>query len=73
MILHPTTFDYLVPTKDQQATMRKMREAARDYAAEINLLIPDGPDKTYCIRKLRELTMWVNVAITRDADGTPRS
>jgi len=35
--------------------------------------VPDGPDRTYVIRKLRECGMWANVAITRNPDGTPRT
>jgi hypothetical protein len=34
--------------------------------------MPAGPDRTYAIRKVREVGMWANVAVTRDADGTPR-
>ena len=43
-----------------------------DYACELQALLPDGADKTYVLRKLRELAMWNNVAITREPDGTPR-
>jgi NADPH-dependent ferric siderophore reductase len=39
----------------------------------IEALVPDGPDKTYTIRHFREVTMWVNVAITRHHDGSPRA
>jgi hypothetical protein len=35
--------------------------------------VPDGPDKTYILRKLREVSMWVNVAITRFSDGAART
>jgi hypothetical protein len=68
-----TTFEYLKPTDAQTTTMAQVREAAADYARVINGLLPDGPDKTYCIRKLREVAMWANVAITRQPDGTPRN
>lgn len=70
--LHPSTFEYLKPTDDQLATMQKARFATANYAAELDALLPIGPDRTYILRKLREIGMWVNVAITREADGTPR-
>jgi hypothetical protein len=73
MSLHPSTFEYLKPTDNQMATMEKARQASKSYAETLQLLLPDGPDKTYVLRKLRGLAMWINVAITRNADGTPRT
>jgi len=35
--------------------------------------LPDGPDKTFIIRAHRANAMWSNVAITRQADGSPRT
>ena len=46
---------------------------ANELAAKLDAVIPEGADKTYLLRKLREVAMWANVAITREADGTPRS
>jgi hypothetical protein len=73
MPLHPETFEYLKPTENQMHDMLHAREAASAYAAVLHQLMPEGPDKTYVMRKLREIGMWVNVAITRDADGSPRA
>lgn len=73
MSLHPSTFEYLKPTDEQLKTMALVRNASRLYAEGLDMLLPDGPDKTYVLRKLREIAMWANVAITRNADGTPRS
>ena len=70
--MHPTTFEYLKPTDEQIETMRVMREAAAAFGAALSTL-PDGPDKTYAIRKHREVSMWANIAITRNPDGSPRS
>lgn len=67
-----TTFEYLRPTEAQLADMAVVREAAREYFTVIDNVIPDGPDKTYLVRKLREVSMWANIAITRHADGAPR-
>lgn len=70
--LHLTTFEYLQPSKDQMLNMEMNRRGAADYAHKLELIVPDGADKTYILRKLREIAMWANVAITRDTDGTPR-
>lgn len=72
MALHPTTFEYLKPTEEQLETMALCREAARVYAETIDKLLPDGADKTFILRAHRANAMWVNVAVTREADGTPR-
>lgn len=71
-MLHPSTFEYLKPTDGQMEAMGDARLAASIYARCLNELVPDGPDKTYLLRKLREVAMWVNVAITRHPDGSPR-
>jgi hypothetical protein len=71
--MHISTYEYLKPTEEQLATMSKHREAAKVYGDTLDELLPDGPDKTYVIRKHRENAMWANVAITRLPDGTPRT
>jgi hypothetical protein len=70
--LHGSTLDYLQPTGAQIAVMSQARGAARAYMDALEALLPSGPDKTYTLRKLREVAMWANVAITRQADGAPR-
>jgi hypothetical protein len=72
MPLHPETFEYLQPTADQVDAMHQMRAASKVYADHIEALVPEGPDKTYILRKLREVAMWVNIAITRHPNGAPR-
>jgi hypothetical protein len=69
--MHPLTFEYLKPTDKQMFLMTELRQAAATYADALDKL-PDGPDKTYLLRKFREVAMWVNVAITRQPDGSPR-
>jgi len=73
MSLHPSTFEYLKPTDEQIATMQIVRDAGLEYARLIDAHVPDGPDKTYALRKHREVAMWANIAITRQADGSPRT
>lgn len=70
--MHPSTYEYLKPTEEQLATMAKLREAAAVYGQALAELVPDGPDKTFIIRAHRSNAMWVNVAVTRLPDGTPR-
>lgn len=72
MSLHPTTFEYHKPTETQLIQMDQARAAAKRYYQDLEALLPDGPDKTYIFRELRGLAMWVNVALTRYADGVPR-
>jgi hypothetical protein len=70
--MHKTTFEYLQPTDAQMREMARCREAVTQYATILETWLPDGPDKTYLLRKLREVAMWVNVALTRNPDGSPR-
>jgi hypothetical protein len=70
--MHTSTFDYLKPTDDQVNQMTIVRGATATYAEILQTILHDGPDKTYVLRKLREVAMWANVAITRHADGSPR-
>ena len=72
MALHPSTFEYLKPTDAQVETMAKMRGEARNFAKAVEELVPEGPDKTYLLRKFREIAMWANIAITRQPDGSAR-
>lgn len=73
MSLHDTTFEYLKPTDEQLAQMATVRKAAADYATILDASLPDGPDKTFVLRAHRSNAMWANVAITRHADGAPRT
>jgi hypothetical protein len=70
--MHPSTFDYLKPTDEQLRRMEIVRAAAKDYYGTLDRELPVGPDRTYIMRELRSLAMWVNVAITRWPDGSPR-
>lgn len=72
MALNPSAFEYLKPTDQQVQMMSIIRGATLNYALCLENVLPDGPDKTYALRKVREIGMWANVATTREADGTPR-
>lgn len=70
--MHNSTFEYLKPTDEQLEDMQALRNATLEYSKALEDNLPEGADKTYILRSLRSLAMWNNVAITRDADGTPR-
>jgi hypothetical protein len=72
MTLHKDTFGYRTPTDDQLASMQVCREATEHYAMTLMEVVPEGADRTFILRKLRTLAMWVNVAITRHQDGSLR-
>lgn len=68
-----STFQYLRPTDEQMATTHDLRQRADVYAQAVDAAVPNGPDKTYLLRKFREVAMWVNIAVTRHEDGSPRT
>ena len=70
--MHPSTFDHLKPSDAQIETMARVRAAAKTFCDVLAAELPDGPDKTYVIRKHREVAMWANIAVTRQPDGAPR-
>lgn len=68
-----STFQYLKPTETQMQQMGECRDAAKVYADALQKIVPEGADKDYALRLLRSAAMWVNIAITRYADGRPRT
>jgi hypothetical protein len=72
MELHPSTFDHVKPTDEQAETMRQASALSKGYADDIAGILPDGADKTYVLRRIRETAMWINTAIMREDDGSPR-
>jgi hypothetical protein len=72
MPLHSTTFEYLKPTDAQLERMADVRARFAAFVQSMEAALPDGPDKTFVIRNLRDCAMWANVTITRGPDGAPR-
>lgn len=72
MPLHESTFEYLKPTQDQLARMADVRKLFADFVFELASRLPDGPDKTFVLRQLRDSAMWANLTLTRHPDGSPR-
>lgn len=73
MALHNSTFEYLKPTDLQLQVMAVVRNDFANFVNKLDANLPDGPDKTYVMRQLRDAAMWANIAITRQPDGSPRS
>jgi hypothetical protein len=73
MPLHESTFGYIAPTDKQKEDMAIVRAKFMELTFAIDSFIPEGPDKTYMLRHLRECAMWANIAITRNPDGSPRA
>lgn len=71
--MHSSTFEYLKPTDEQIEMMARVRQAAKVFCDVLEAELPEGPDKTFCIRAHRSNAMWANVSITRLPDGTPRT
>jgi hypothetical protein len=72
-MLHDSTFEYLAPTAAQLEAMKNVRAKFTEFAKFLDLSLPDGPDKTFVLRQLRDCAMWSNQTLTRTADGTPRT
>lgn len=72
MTLDPSTFQYLKPTDAQVGAMAAVRDEFAALAGFLDRTLPEGADKTYLLRKLREVAMWANISLTRHADGAPR-
>ena len=70
---HPHVFTSVLPSEAQKARMDTMSTAFLGLLSYIHQHVPEGPDRTYVIRKVRETAMWCNVAIMRNPDGSPRS
>lgn len=60
-------FTYHAPTPDQIERYQALRDAAKELAYLIVALVPDGPDKSAAIRKLRETVMTANAGIACEA------
>jgi hypothetical protein len=72
MDLHQDAFNSVKASDAQLLGMQKVRESAREFFMVLERVVPDGPDKTYLVRKLMEVTMWANRAIMHRPDGAPR-
>jgi hypothetical protein len=70
--MHKSTFQYLKPTDDQLSIMDMVRSDFAAFSDMLDHLLPEGADKDHVIRLIRDAAMWANVAITREADGSPR-
>lgn len=58
-----TLFTYHAPTGDQPERYKRIRNAAKALAREIDQSCPAGPDRTTAVRAVREAVMWANASI----------
>jgi hypothetical protein len=70
--MHAKMFEPVKPTEVQSEAMEALRGEALNFAHVLDVYVPEGPDKTHLMRKFRDVVMWANVAIIRNADGSPR-
>lgn len=56
-------FTYHSPSPGQQVSYVRLREEAKSLAFTIAEIVPEGPDQSAAIRKLRECVMTANAAI----------
>lgn len=56
-------FTYHAPTGDQAERYKKIRNAAKALAYEVDRCCPAGPDRTASIRLIREAVMTANASI----------
>lgn len=61
-------FTYHRPNEGQTTRLQELREGALKFAILINERVPDGPDKSAAIRKLRECVMTANAAIVLEKE-----
>jgi hypothetical protein len=61
-------FTYHPPTPDQILQYTSIRDYAKSFAICILNNVPDSPDRTVAIRKLRECVMTANAAIACSND-----
>ena len=61
-----TLFTYHSPTGDQPERYKRIRNAAKALAREIDASCPAGPDRTTAVRCIREAVMWANASIATD-------
>lgn len=59
-------FKYHSPTEQMVVDMTELRDKARLLAHSINILVPDGREKSTALTKLEEVIMHSNAGIVRD-------
>lgn len=59
-------FTYHSPNTTQAAAYEELRQAAKDFAATVQRLVPECADQSAAIRHIREALMTANAAIALD-------
>ena len=58
-------FTYHPPKGDQAVRYAEIRARAKDFAAFIVALTPEGREKSLAVTKIEEAVFWANAAIAR--------
>ena len=58
-------FTYHSPKDGQPAMYEAIRDAALEYARLIDVLVPNGREKSLAFTKLEEVVFWANAGIAR--------
>ena len=60
-----TRFTYHPPKGDQPERYQILRDAAKEFATQINLLTPESRERSLALTNLEQAVMWANAAIAR--------
>lgn len=61
-----TRFTFHPATEDKALTYEQVRLKALEYATWLNLVLPEGREKSLALTKLDEVVFWSNASIARD-------
>lgn len=60
-------FEYHVPDAARRETHEGIRREVRGLADKLNVLLPEGREKSLVVTHLEEVMFWANAAIARRA------
>lgn len=59
-------FSYHPPKPDQPAKYSSLRDAAKDFAYLIEMLVPNSREKSLAMTNLEQAVFWANAGIARN-------
>jgi hypothetical protein len=61
-------FNYHAPDSEKVSSHEQVRGMSKTLARNLNVLLPDGREKSLAITHLEEVMMWSNAAIAREGN-----